>query len=239
MSLTKFTESVNNIQSLPDKPTLDASKLKAMFDKAGVDIKTYLNTILTDEIDELIASKELLLKSLINSTEADLTTTLNKEVEDIINMINDKNIITAYPEVEFTEITQSDQVVVLDGHDVVGEKLTVQNNAIKIGKEISKVLISAQIFYQNYSIGNGYLFPKININGKTVARAIRATTVNGGSSYETVNISEFLINVTEGDLITLSTGEVVGGDEKGKYRGIQIQEETKRRNTYITVKAVE
>lgn len=56
MSLTKLTENLNNHQSLPDKPALTSQELKILFDKAGNDIKTYLNTILTAEIDTLISN---------------------------------------------------------------------------------------------------------------------------------------------------------------------------------------
>lgn len=55
MSLTKFNESVTNHQSLPDKPTLPSAELKALWDKAGVDIKNYLNQVLTEEIDSKIS----------------------------------------------------------------------------------------------------------------------------------------------------------------------------------------
>ena len=55
MSLTKFNESVTNHQSLPDKPTQSSTELKILFDKAGVDIKNYLNQILTEELDSKIS----------------------------------------------------------------------------------------------------------------------------------------------------------------------------------------
>lgn len=56
MSLTKFNKSVTNHQSLPDKPTLSSAELKALWDKASVDIKEYLNTILTEEVDGIIST---------------------------------------------------------------------------------------------------------------------------------------------------------------------------------------
>jgi len=60
MALTKMTQDVNNIQALSDRPNsidgLTAAELKAKYDKAGSDIKTYINTILTTEIDEAIAT---------------------------------------------------------------------------------------------------------------------------------------------------------------------------------------
>jgi len=58
MALTKLTENLNNIQALHDKPNtadgLTADQLKAKFDKAGNDIKTYINDTLTEELDATI-----------------------------------------------------------------------------------------------------------------------------------------------------------------------------------------
>ena len=48
MSLTRFTTNVNNVQNLADQPTQSASELKVVFDKAGNDIKTYLNSLCTE-----------------------------------------------------------------------------------------------------------------------------------------------------------------------------------------------
>ena len=57
MSLPKFNGDTNNIQGLADKPTQSASQLKALFDKIGTDIKTYINEILTTEIDTALGTK--------------------------------------------------------------------------------------------------------------------------------------------------------------------------------------
>lgn len=56
MSVSKFNENVNNHQSLPDQPNLTSTELKQLFDKAPNDIKTYLNNVLTAEIDALISN---------------------------------------------------------------------------------------------------------------------------------------------------------------------------------------
>lgn len=54
-ALTKFTENVRNIQALSDKPNeidgLTSAELKAKFDKAGEDIKSYINNTLTEEVN--------------------------------------------------------------------------------------------------------------------------------------------------------------------------------------------
>ena len=60
MALTKFTEAVNNISTLSDRPNeidgLTSAELKERFDKAGTDIKAYLNNTLTSELDTALAT---------------------------------------------------------------------------------------------------------------------------------------------------------------------------------------
>jgi hypothetical protein len=60
MALTKLTANVNNIQALSDQPNtidgLTSSELKERFDKAGADIKSYINGVLTEELDDVVAS---------------------------------------------------------------------------------------------------------------------------------------------------------------------------------------
>lgn len=57
MALTKFNKNVNNNQSQPDQPTLTAEQMKKLLDQAGIDIKQYLNEVLTEEIDTLLNGK--------------------------------------------------------------------------------------------------------------------------------------------------------------------------------------
>lgn len=57
MSLSKLGAEVNNIQKLADSPTLTPQELKKVFDQAGIDIKEYINEILTKELDEILAKK--------------------------------------------------------------------------------------------------------------------------------------------------------------------------------------
>lgn len=70
MSLSKFTGDTNNIQSLPDQPSISASELKAKFDKTGADIKEYINNTLTEEIDLELANKAN-SNNTYNKTEVD------------------------------------------------------------------------------------------------------------------------------------------------------------------------
>lgn len=76
MALTKFLENVNNIQALSDKPNeidgLTSAELKARFDKAGADIKEYVNTTLTEELDDVIETIPD-TSNLVTNTDARLT----------------------------------------------------------------------------------------------------------------------------------------------------------------------
>lgn len=71
MSLTKCVADTNNISSLPDRPALTSAELKNKFDKAGADIKSFLNNTLTTEVDNALANKvnAEANKSLMTSTE--------------------------------------------------------------------------------------------------------------------------------------------------------------------------
>ena len=68
MSLTKLTANLNNISSLPDKPTLQSDELKALFDEAGNVIKEYLNEVLTDEVEKLVSDTAKANKTTIENT---------------------------------------------------------------------------------------------------------------------------------------------------------------------------
>lgn len=59
MAITLFNEDVENVSQLSDLPNaedgLTAAQLKAVFDKAGVDIKNYINTSLVPQINTALA----------------------------------------------------------------------------------------------------------------------------------------------------------------------------------------
>lgn len=68
--LTRFTNNVNNIQALSDRPNtadgLTSQDLKERFDKAGVDIKAYIN-------DTMISDIEKYFKDCLNADDSRLT----------------------------------------------------------------------------------------------------------------------------------------------------------------------
>ncbi|MDD6312914.1 MAG: hypothetical protein PUB08_05585 [Firmicutes bacterium] len=55
MKFTEFTQDMSIISAMPDRPTPEngftAARIKELFDKAGVDIQTYINTVLIPELE--------------------------------------------------------------------------------------------------------------------------------------------------------------------------------------------
>ena len=96
MALTKLTDNLNSIQSLPNKPSLEAEELKAEFDKSGNLIKAYINEILTEEIEALITntveSAKVIVENVLTSSSSvnALSANQGKELKDLIDTMKTK-----------------------------------------------------------------------------------------------------------------------------------------------------
>lgn len=80
MSLPECDVNVNIIENLPDAPNLPASELKQKFDEAGKGIKNYLNTVLTKEIESLVAKEKSNLQKLINEQKGSLLKNISEKI---------------------------------------------------------------------------------------------------------------------------------------------------------------
>ncbi len=90
MALTKLTANVANIIGLDDNPNegatpLSSTELKNTFDKAGTDIKNYINNTLTEELDTKLETTSSDIGTLTN-----LETTTKTDVVSAINEVNGK-----------------------------------------------------------------------------------------------------------------------------------------------------
>lgn len=168
-----------------------------------------------------------------NLTSTSATNALSANQGRVLNEKFSRNIITAYPTQQIISITGRSQVIPLDGSEIVGNKLTLVNNKIKIGSNVSTIKISASVFYQDYDTSVAYLFPEIRKNQNKIARAISSRMADV-TRYQSVAIPEFIISVEENDLIDLTAGEI-NSTQEGSIRG--NLEGTL--NTYITVEVVE
>lgn len=90
MSLPTLTENLNNISTLPDKPSISATELKALFDKAPNDIKDYINDELLDAIEELCNSVKTTIDNSLDSTSTihALSALQGKNLKDLVDELD-------------------------------------------------------------------------------------------------------------------------------------------------------
>lgn len=71
INLTNLTANVNNIQALSDRPNtadgITAQQLKERFDKAGADIKDYINNTLIEEIEGYLRQAKSRMETIENN----------------------------------------------------------------------------------------------------------------------------------------------------------------------------
>lgn len=103
----------------------------------------------------------------------------------------------------------------------VGARLTLSNSGIKIGNDVSKVLISGNVFFDSSGKSYGWVSLRKN-NVDTGIQAI-ASTSNG--SYGSVSITPVILEVEENDIITLYNNES-NSNIRGEYA------------TYMTVQVI-
>lgn len=90
MSLTKCGVNTNVIENLPDAPNLPTEQLKQKFDEAGVGIKNYLNAILIDEIESLVATEKADLQRMVSEQKTILENAINEQKTTLSTEINNK-----------------------------------------------------------------------------------------------------------------------------------------------------
>ena len=88
INLTSFTKSVDNIQRLSDKPNetdgLSAQGLKERFDRAGIDIKDFINGTMLKELETFLNRHETNISGSI--------TEISNVKKDLDNLNDDYNI---------------------------------------------------------------------------------------------------------------------------------------------------
>ena len=115
-------------------------------------------------------------------------------------MLPELNYIVAYMSDNYTikTIATQETLPINSIKYKVGDKLTIANNGIVIGKGVSEILVSAQVYwYTSVSNSEGILY--IAKNGQNYTVSNRKFTDN----YEHQTTPTIIIPVQEGDVITL------------------------------------
>lgn len=76
MSLPECTVNTANIQNLPDSPNISADELKQEFDKAGKELKEYINDLLIPAIENLVRTEKDTLSRSLSETSTKLNNNL-------------------------------------------------------------------------------------------------------------------------------------------------------------------
>lgn len=151
------------------------------------------------------------------------TRTYDNNVWSNWEAVNDKNIITAYLSNDITATSNTDIKVPLIQENKLGNKLTISNGGIKIGAGVTKVLVSANVYYGSLgNVGAKNLF--IYKNNIPIARK----TFRAAGNYDGNSMPMKLINVQENDILYLYaevySNDVVSSQQKETYMTVEVVE---------------
>lgn len=107
-----------------------------------------------------------------------------------------KKVATAHLD---TGVSIGENIVPLDVLTSSSPNLTLYNNGIKIGANIHKILVSANLFVACNNVNSGYTWTQIRKNGAAVSTALTGNDEWFTSTAHTPK----LIDVQENDVITL------------------------------------
>lgn len=185
MEITKFLGDVNNISALSTKPNsidgLTGPQLQAKWDKAGNDIKNYINNTLTTEIEDKTEILEDQLNTKIELAENYITITGNGDVTYNVNQWEFKKI-----ELNTIEATN-------------GTKLTLSENGIKIGAGINNIRLSG--LFGSWSCTSGSFEIHIRKNNNLMKAIYYSKITQNGA--ESIALPALIIPVQENDIIKL------------------------------------
>jgi hypothetical protein len=153
-----------------------------------------------------------------------LSANQGRVLKEMIDTINAKDIITIKLEDSFNEEsggTYKNVPMIL--YNKIGDKLSLSNNGVLIGSGVSKVLVSSNLKVISNTTGNKH--SRILKNGTTMCWT-DSTSIKAGHEI-TINNTPVLIDVEQGDLITLAyfvltTDKISGGQYTPTYLTVEV-----------------
>ena len=150
----------------------------------------------------------------LSSTSA--TDALSANQGRILNDKFSRNIITAYAS-QTSTVAGVNKSLELNELAKVGNKLNIVNNNIVIGAGVNKIKVSAKVLIDEQQLTTSFIY--IGLNGNIANRG------DGYGIYNTITLTDKLLNVSQGDIINVS---VTSGTNATVYE-----------DTYITVEVIE
>ena len=186
MAFERFTTSVLNVSALPDRVTGQATTLKAVFDKAGVDIKTALNGLM-DQLEALTAAGNI---------GAEVDSTVAHTVQGILTAF-DTAIGNRYTKAETNTLVASNtndlvKTITFNGDTGVFTITKADNTTVTIDTALEKVPATFELIE---SSGTYYL---------------RITNLDG--SYTQTNVTELMNVYTFSNSSTIAFTKTTNGN---------------------------
>jgi len=124
MPLTKNATKIDNIQGLGNLTLGQATAIKTLHDKAGSDIKDYLNNTLTVELDTLVSGVNTNLQNQITSNDGDITVIQGRVTTNEGNIVLKANKTDVYTKTEMDPFLRGgDTLIVYEVFTIVNSNL--------------------------------------------------------------------------------------------------------------------
>lgn len=195
---------INSLTSGDDK-TVNAPSIQAV-----------LNGMKANVIDNLNS----------NDSEKSLSAKQGNVLKQLISEATEKNVITLKLYSDYNvEGDMTNEQLSLSTYKSVGNKLTLENGAVKIGSNVSNVKVSATVLFNTNFDGTRYREIVIRKNNSTIALAECHVTSNS-----ILNLTDCIAEVSSGDVLSLwvrtAQNDVVYGTNSNLCK------------TYMTVEAI-
>lgn len=139
-----------------------------------------------------------------------------------------KSVVTLSLSANITSpVSGSYQQINLDASNSFGDLISVQSAGVRIGDDVSKVLVSGRLTVSTSSAA-AYRYVRICKNSYSAANTLdwNARMMSGGV-YESIELNPVLVDVSPGDVIYIyyyvENGDVVVGDTAGRRTSLTVE----------------
>lgn len=125
-------------------------------------------------------------------------TLLSTLLDKLLNVVPTKYLLaTISDSSHVSNVDWTKMLLIKSEGNVKNTELTVENNVIKVGKNISRLKISASVFCEGI-VNGAYIWGAICVNDSRACM-----TITSGTYYQSAIFPPKIINVQENDLISL------------------------------------
>lgn len=136
------------------------------------------------------------------STNTPVNATNLNHMDQGIYDANDKNVISTSASSSITLSTTGEQQIAITGANAqVGSRLTISSNRVYIGSNISKVLVSCNVYLNLVANRGAALNVQIRKNGTGIAGLVNGGYASTAARNATLSVAPVLISVAQGDYI--------------------------------------